>query len=115
MVGGFATARVLRIARALRVEAAGNYSRSTYLAMYGGTVGPGITLLDDALDLSAYYRLGVLQYRSDPTTLVQDGVGGTIVIFPSSALLFTLQGEGITGGDANALMIFGTATWRPRL
>ena len=115
MVGGFATARVLRIAKALRVEAAGNYSRSTYLDMYGGTVGPGVSLLDDTLDVSAYYRIGVLQYRSDSTTLLQDGVGGTIVIFPSSALLFTLQGEAITGGDANALMIFGTATFRPRL
>jgi hypothetical protein len=30
-------------------------------------------------------------------------------------LLFTLQGEGMTGNDAKALMIFGTATWRPRL
>jgi hypothetical protein len=115
MIGGFATARVVRIARSLRLEASGNYSRGTYLDMYGGTAGPGLSLFDDAVDLSAYYRLSVLQYRSVNTSLTQDGIGGTVVLFPSSVLLFTLQAEGITGDDTKALMIFGTATWRPRL
>jgi hypothetical protein len=115
MVGGYATARIVRIASALRFEMSGNYSRSTYIDMSGGTAGPGITLLDDALDVSAYYRLTVLRYSSDHAWLLQDGVGGTVVLLPSSELLFTLQGEAITGADANALTIFGTATWRPRL
>jgi hypothetical protein len=115
MVGGFATARVVRIARALRIEASGNYSRATYLDMYGGTAGPGITLLQDAVDLSAYYRLAVLQYRAFTTSLTQNGIGGALVLFPSAELLFTLQAEGITGNDTKALMVFGTATWRPRL
>jgi hypothetical protein len=115
MVGGFGTARILRIARALRAEISGNYSHSTYVDMSGGTAGPGLTLLGDALDVSAYYRLSLLQYRSVSSRLLQDGVGGTIVVIPSSDLLFTLQGEGITGDDAKALMIMGTATWRPRL
>jgi hypothetical protein len=115
MVGAFATGRVVRIARVVRVEASGNYSRATYMNLYGGTAGPGISLFDDALDVSAYFRLAVLQYRSVDTTLQQDGVGGTVVLFPNSTMLFTLQGEGITGNDVKALMIFGTATWRPRL
>jgi hypothetical protein len=115
MVGGFATARILRIVRALRFEVSGNYSRSTYVNLSGGTAGPGITLLDDVLDVSAYYRLAVLKYSSDTVSLFQDGVGGTVVIFPSSEVLFTLQGEGITGGDAKAVTIFGTVSWRPRL
>lgn len=116
MVGGFATARVVRLARVLRLEASGNYSRATYMNLFGGTAGPGITLLQDALDVSAYYRLAVLQYRSDDSTsLTQNGVGGTVVLFPTSTLLFTLQGEGMTGNDTKALMLFGTATWRPRL
>jgi hypothetical protein len=115
MVGGFATARVVRIARRLRLEASGNYSRATYLNMFGGTAGPGLTLFDDSVDLSAYYRLAVLQYRAASTSLTQNGIGGTLVLFPSEKLLFTLQGEGITGNDTKALMVFGTATWRPRL
>jgi hypothetical protein len=115
VVGAFGTARVLRIARVLRAELSGNTSRSTYVDMSGGTVGPGIALLDGALDVSAYYRLSLLRYRSATGTLLQDGVGGTVVLFPSSELLFTLQGEGITGDDAKALLIMGTATWRPRL
>jgi hypothetical protein len=115
MIGGFATARLLRLARALRFEASGNYSHSTYMNMFGGTAGPGVTLIDDALDVYAYYRLSVLQYRSDGAYLLQDGVGGTIVVLPSSDFMFTLQGEGITGDDAKALTIFGTATWRPHM
>jgi hypothetical protein len=115
MVGGFATARVLRIARSLRLEASGNYSRSTYMNLSGGSAGPGLTLLDDTLDLSGYVRLNVLKYSSDNVALLQDGIGGTIVVLPTSELLFTLQAESIAGDDAKAFMTFVTATWRPRL
>jgi hypothetical protein len=115
MIGGFGTLRVVRIARALRAEVSGNYSHTTYLDMYGGTAGPGLTLLEDALDVSAYYRLSLLQYRSVSGPLPQDGIGGTVVLFPNSDVLFTLQGEGIAGNDTKALLLMGTATWRPRL
>jgi hypothetical protein len=115
MVGGFATARVLRIEKVLRLEASGNYSRSTYVNLSGGTAGPGLTLLDGALDVSGYFRLNVLKYSSDNTSLFQDGIGGNIVILPTSEVLFTLQAEGIAGDDARALTAFATATWRPRL
>jgi hypothetical protein len=115
MVGGFATARVVRIEKVLRLEASGNYARSTYVTMSGGTAGPGITLFEDALDVGTYYRLAALSYAASGALLLQNGVGATIVLLPSSELLFTLQAEGITGDDAKALMIFATATWRPRL
>ena len=36
------------------------------------------------------------------------------MIFPSSELLFTVQGEAITGADVKAFMLLGTAMWRPR-
>ena len=83
--------------------------------MYGGTVGPGVTLLGDALDCrpTTARRAAV---RVDTTrSSQQDGVGGTVMLFPSSVFLFTLQGEGITGRRREGLFIFGTATWRPRL
>jgi hypothetical protein len=115
MLGGFATARVLRIDRVLRLELSGNYSRSTYVNLSGGTAGPGLTLLDDKLDVSGYFRMNVLKYASDNMSLLQDGIGGNIVILPSSEVLFTLQVEGIAGGDARAFTTFGTVTWRPRL
>ena len=83
--------------------------------MFGGTVGPGLTLLDDALDVSVYYRLAEIQYASVNTFVQQDGVGGTVVLFPSSTMMFSLQGEGMTGDDVKMLYVFGTVTWRPRL
>jgi hypothetical protein len=115
MVGGFATARLLRIAKSLRLEASGNYSRSTYMNLSGGSAGPGLTFFDDALDVSGYFRLNVLKYSSDNVSLLQDGIGGTIVVLPASELLFTLQAESIAGDDARAFTTFVTATWRPRL
>jgi hypothetical protein len=115
MLGGFATGRVVRIARYLRLEASANYSAGDYLDMFGGTAGPGLTLFDDALDVSAYYRLAEIQYASVNGAMQQDGVGGTVVVFPSSTTMFTLQGEGITGDDVKMLYVFGTVAWRPRL
>lgn len=114
MKGGFASARVVRIARVLRVDASGSYSVATYLDMYGGSAGPGVSLFDDVLDLGAYYRNATLRYRADVASRVQHGFGGTAMLFPSAEVLFTVQGEAITGDDANALMLFGTAMWRPR-
>jgi hypothetical protein len=107
--------RLVRIAKILRIEVSGSYSQATYLQMYGGSAGPGITVLDDVVDLSAYYRNATLEYRSDNRALVQHGIGSTLMLFPSAELLFTLQGEGITGEDTKALTIFGTAMWRPQL
>lgn len=114
-LGGFASARVVRIAKAYRFEVSGNYSRSTFVNMTGGSAGPGVTLLDDVLDVSAYYRINVLRYAIDNASLLQQGVGGTFVILPSSEVLFTLQGESIVGDDAKVLTMFGTVVWRPHL
>ncbi len=114
-VGGFGVARIVHIARVLRIDASGNYAQGTYVNTAGGTLGPGLSLLGDALDVSAYYRLTTLQYRSDSTTLIDHGVGAMVLLFPSSVVALALQAEGMTGDDAQALMVFGTATWRPRL
>jgi hypothetical protein len=114
MTAGFASARMVRIAKGLRMEASGSYSRATYLNMFGVSAGPGLTVLSDALDLSVYYRRTTLEYRSLPTSLVQQGAGGTVMLFPSSAVLFTMQSEAIFGDDAKALMVLGTVMWRPR-
>jgi len=115
MTGAVASGRVVRIAKIVRIEASGNYSEATYLKMYGGSAGPGLTLFDDALDVSAYYRNATLEYRSVSTSLVQNGFGGTVMLFPSPVVIFTLQTEAITGDDTNALLVFGTMMWRPRL
>ncbi len=115
MTGGFAAARVVRIAKILRIDASANYSHATYLDMYGGSAGPGVSLFRDVLDLSSYYRYATIQYRSIHSSLVQSAFGGTAMIFPSSVLLFTVQGEAITGDDVKAFMVLGTAMWRPRL
>ncbi len=113
--GVFASGRIVRILKVMRVDVSGNYSKGTYLDMFGGTIAPGVSLFGDRLDLSVYYRNSTLQYRPDTGTMTQHGVGATVMLFPSSTLLFTFQGEAIAGDDAQALVLFGTAMWRPRL
>ena len=114
MLGGFAAGRVVRIEKLLRIEGSANYSTSTDVDMYGGTIGPGFTLFDDNLDLSAYYRNATLQYRATTTSVVQHGFGGVAMFFPSSDLLLTAQGESMVGSDVQALLFYATMMWRPR-
>jgi hypothetical protein len=114
MTGGFATGRIVHIGHVGRVDVSANYSKGTYLDMYGGSAGPGVTLFDDVLDLGSYFRYERLKYRSVTTSLTESAFGGTAMLFPSSVVLFTLQGEALTGEDMKAFMILGTALWRPR-
>jgi hypothetical protein len=114
MTGGFATGRVVRIAKVARVDVSGSYSRATYLDILDGSVGPGVTLLGEALDVSSYYRIARLRYRPVNTSLVEQGVGATAEIFPSSEMVFAVQSEVMGGSDAKAFLFFGMATWRPR-
>jgi hypothetical protein len=111
----FGAGRLVGIANAIRFDASGNYSNGTYLTGGGGTFGPGVVLLEESLDLSAYYRIGVLSYRSTPASFVQHGAGGAITYLPDATLLFAFQGEAVTGDDVQALVLFGTVTWHPRL
>jgi hypothetical protein len=113
--GVFGSGRIVRILRVARIDVSGNYSKGTYLDMFGGTIAPGVSLFHDLVDVSVYYRNSTLQYRADTSPLTQHGVGATVMLFPTSTLLFTFQGEAIAGDDAQALMLFGTAMWRPRL
>jgi hypothetical protein len=112
--GAFAAGRVVRIASIARIDLSGSYSRATYLNVFAGSAGPGVTLLGDALDVSLYYRNAALQYRIASTSLVQHGVGATVALVPNAEVAFTLQGEATLGDDAKALFIFGTASWRPQ-
>jgi hypothetical protein len=115
MAGAFAAGRVIRLAKIARIDASAGYSRATYLDMLSGGGGPGVTLLGDAVDLSAYYRSATLRYRLSGTSLLQQTLGINVGLFPSSEVVFTLQSEATVGDDSKALLIFGTAMWRPRL
>ena len=113
-LGGFATGRIARIAGVLRIEASGSASTATYMNMFTGSGGVGLTLMHEVIDVLAYYRHTELRYASVPAYVFQNAVGGTIAVFPTSSLVFTLQGEGMGGSDVNYLSILGGAIWRPR-
>ena len=112
--GGFFSGRLVRIAKHLRFELSGSYSNATYVNMFGGTAGVGLTLFDDAVDVSAYYRRSELDYASADEWLEQNGVGGVIVLFPTKTIMVTAQTEAIVGNDVNALLVMGTVAWHPR-
>jgi hypothetical protein len=114
MIGGFASGRMVRIANVARVSASASYSQSTDVNILDGWAGPGVTLLDDALDLSAYYRAATLRYRFAATSLTEQGVGITAEFFPNAEVAFTVQGEAMGGDDAKAFLLFGTVMWHPR-
>jgi hypothetical protein len=115
MTGGFAAGRVVRIQKIARIDASASYSQATYLDMLQGSAGPGVTLFDNVLDLSVYFRSASLRYRSVSASLLQQGLGFTVGVFPSSEVIFTVQSEATVGDDSRAFLLFGTAMWRPRL
>ncbi len=114
VLGAFFSGRLVRVAKVLRFELSGNYSNATYMSMFGGTAGVGVTVLGDRLDMSAYYRRSEIEYAVDSSFLEQNGFGGMIVLFPVSTVMFTVQGEAITGNDVNAVTLMGSAVWHPR-
>lgn len=113
--GAFGAARLVRIAKVLRLEATASWSDASVLRMGTGSGGVGLTLFDEALDVSVYYRRGQLLYSSLNGFVHHDSVGGMVAIAPHPTLLFTVQAEGTGGSDSNALYLFGTALFRPRL
>ena len=115
-LGGFANARLVRIARHFRLEAAGNLSSGTYVDLLGASAGPGVSVFADTLDASLYYRFAQLSYRAAPdTTLRQHAAGAMFVLLPASEFVLTLQGEGQTGDDVKAVLALMNVLWRPRL
>jgi len=112
--GGFASARVLRIARFFRVEATGTASTGTFLDMFSGAGGPGVSLLGDRLDASVYYRRTVLQYRVGDV-LNGDAIGGYVTLIPKRDFIVSLQAEGSKGDDFSAVLGALVLVWRPRL
>ena len=116
VLGVFGAARLVRVAKLLRFDVTGNYSDASSVRMGSGGGGVGVTLLDDALDISVYYRRAELLFTASNSGYVHhDAVGGMIVVTPHPTMMFTVQAEGSGGSDANALYVFGTALWRPRL
>jgi len=114
VLGGFFSGRLVRIAKVLRLELAASYSNATYVNMFSGTAGIGVTFAHDAVDLSAYYRRAELVYVSSDELLEQNGVGGLLTLFPTSTVMATVQGETIVGNDVNAIFVIGSLVWRPR-
>jgi hypothetical protein len=113
MFGGFANARVMRIAQHLRVDAGASYSTATYMRMLGLTAGPGLLFFEETLDLGAYYRFSNINYDAGGDARSQHGVGLTGSLLPSRQFALTLQTEAIRGTDTDALLAFMTAMYRP--
>jgi hypothetical protein len=114
LASGFGSARVIRVARYLRADLTGSYSSSSYVDMLMVGGGPGVSLLGDRIDIGTYARFAKLSYPVRTGDLAQRAAGGTVMVLPSPVLAFTLQGEGVTGDDARAVLVFASALWHPR-
>lgn len=115
MYGGYLSGRVLHIAQMFRADVGAAYTQSTYLNMLSANAGPGVSLLNDSLDLGAYYRFASVSYFAGGDARLENGVGVTGMYIPSRALAFTLQAEAIKGSDVDALVTLLTAMYRPPL
>jgi hypothetical protein len=111
--GLFANLRVLKIWKGLRVDGSGTASTGTYMDIFSGTLGPGISAFGDRLDLSVYYRYTAMRYRVGES-LNMNAIGGYATILPANDLVLALQTEGTGGDDVGALMGTLVVVYRPR-
>jgi hypothetical protein len=114
MLGAFVNARILKIAEFMRADAGVSYTSATYMRMLGLTAGPGATVLDEQLDLGAYYRFASIQYDAGGQARSENGVGALGTFIPNRQFAISLQAEAIKGSDVDALVAFVTAMWRPQ-
>lgn len=112
--GVLANMRVLRIYRGLRVEASGTASTGTFMDIFSGGGGPGISAFGDRVDASIYYRRTVMQYRVGDV-LTGNAIGAYATVLPIHDVVVSLQGEGTDGDDLRAVMGALVVVWRPRL
>jgi hypothetical protein len=112
--GVLASMRVLRIYRGLRLEASGTASTGTFMNVFTGGGGPGISAFGDRLDASLYYRRTIIHYRVGDAPS-GDSIGAYATVLPMHDVAVSVQGEGTGGDDFSALMGTIVVMWRPRL
>jgi hypothetical protein len=112
--GVLANMRVLRIYRGLRLEASGTASTGTFMDIFSGGGGPGISAFGDRFDASIYYRRTIMQYRVGDV-LTGNAIGAYATLLSGHDVVVSLQGEGTNGDDLRAVMGAVVVVWRPRL
>jgi hypothetical protein len=114
-VGAFASARVLRLFRIMRLEASGSFTKGSFSNLLSGSVGPGVTFGQERFDLSAYYRMSSVTYVSDGRPLLGHSLGAAASFLPTDVWTLTLQGEQFIAQDTQGLSVFVMTALRPRL
>ena len=114
-IAGHGALRFVRIGEVARFELMGFVSSSALIDTLAIRAGAGITVLDDTLDLFAWYRPSLARYEGALTSFVEHRFGGEAWVSPMSTLDIGLDVEGASGPDSADLVVLTQATWRPEL
>jgi hypothetical protein len=74
----------------------------------------GAALLDDSLDLSAYYRPSALRYRAGGSALLEHAAGARAWWALGPTLDVNLSADLVTSAGIDVLLLYSGLAWRPR-
>jgi hypothetical protein len=111
---GFLNFRRRELLGQLRLDTGASVSRGSLYQSAAINIAPGIPFLDDAADLSIYYRPSWMRYRAELDGFVEHGFGTRLWWAMSSALDLSGSADVIAGRDVDVLVFQLSAAYRPR-
>lgn len=100
--------------RAGRFDAGASVSSGSLLESAALNLGLGVSLLEDAADLSIHYRPNLMRYRADTRELLEHGAGTRLWWAASRELDLSLSADVLTSRDVDVLFLQTALAWRPR-
>jgi hypothetical protein len=114
-LGGFVSARAVRIAEILRADLTAMVSTGWLIETFALRASVGVTLLDDMLDVSLHYRPALTTYEADIERYLEHMVGAAIYVTPTPEFDITLDVDALTSRDADALLLMAGIAWHPSI
>jgi hypothetical protein len=82
---------------------------------YALRAGVGAEIIPGVFDLSVHYRPALTRYRADIDRYFEHMIGGGVLLTPMQELDITLDVDGLTSRDIDALLVLAGVVWRPQL
>ena len=115
-MGASVHTRLYRIAGPLSIDAALSGITGSYYKSAALTLNAGLPLLSELLDLSVRYRPTVNRYEEAGLDWFLDHtIGLTVLTHLPRSIEISLDGDVMLGGDVDAIYLYASVIWRPRV
>ncbi len=114
-LAGWVNARAVRLFDVARADLTVMVTTGELIETYAIRAGVGAEIIPGVFDLSIHYRPALTRYRADVDRYFEHMVGGGILLTPLPELDVTVDVDGLTSRDIDALLVLAGVVWRPSL